>query len=280
MNELITKYTSMLGVEPDVVIPALIGHSISLLSAIIILIVGWTVAGYVRRLVRKVMRKAKMDETLLVFLSNLLRYGILTFTLIAVLAKFGVQTASLIALMGAAGLAIGLALQGSLSHVASGVMIMIFRPFKIGDYVKIGGYAGTVEDIGLFTTELNTVNNLKLVIPNGQWWGDAIINYSTNTTRRIDMVIGIGYADNMDLAIKTLLAVVMKDARVRETPAKPVAAVVNLGESSVDIQMRFWCKGADAIQLQWDMNKAFKEALDKEGVSIPFPQRDVHLVSQ
>ncbi|MDD9919252.1 MAG: mechanosensitive ion channel [Alphaproteobacteria bacterium] len=254
-------------------------YGMSVIGALVILFIGWTASRWARRITLNALTRAKVDLTLARFISSLARYAIMAFTIIAVLSKFGVQTASLIAVMGAAGLAIGLALQGTLSHVAAGVMLLLFRPFKIGDYVEGGGQAGTVEEIGLFATTMNTPDNVRIIIPNSQLWDASIKNYSANTNRRVDWTIGIGYADNIDLAMKAILATLKKDKRIRTTPAEPMVAVSNLGESSVDLTVRVWCKGADFWSIKFDMTKAIKEVLDKEGISIPFPQRDLHIVS-
>jgi small conductance mechanosensitive channel len=253
-------------------------YGLDVIGAIIILFLGWMAASWVKKILLKAMRRAKMDETLARFLSSMARYGVLAFTLVAVLSQFGIQTTSLIAVMGAAGLAIGLAMQGTLSHVAAGVMLLIFRPFKIGDYIDGGGESGTIEEIGLFTTTMNTPQNVRIIIPNSQLWDTSLKNYSSNRQRRLDLTVGIGYGDDINKAFKTILAVVKKDKRALSSPAAPMVAVNGLGESSVDMTIRVWCDREDYWAMKFDLTKAIKEALDKAGISIPFPQRDMHIV--
>jgi small conductance mechanosensitive channel len=253
-------------------------YGLNVVGAIIILFLGWIAAGWTKRILIKAMRRAKMDETLARFLSSMARYGVLAFTIIAVLSQFGIQTTSLIAVMGAAGLAIGLAMQGTLSHVAAGVMLLIFRPFKIGDYIEGGGESGTIEEIGLFSTSMSTPQNVKIIIPNSQLWNSALKNYSANKQRRLDLTIGIGYGDDISKAFKTILAVIKKEKRALSSPAAPMVAVAGLGESSVDLTIRIWCDRDDFWSMKFDLTKAIKEALDKEGLTIPFPQRDLHVV--
>lgn len=261
------------------VTPLAIEYGMNLLGAIIILLVGWKAASWLESTTKKSLMNVKnFDKMLAVFLSNMVRYLVLAFTVMAVLSKFGVQTASLVALLGAAGLAIGLAMQGTLGHIASGVMLLIFRPFTLGDYVEVGGQAGTVQAITLFTTEMTTPDNVQITIPNGQVWDQAVKNYSRNDTRRVDITVGIDYEASMDEAMKTLDAVIKKDKRVLKTPEHQIL-ITNLGDSAVDVTTRIWTKNADYWGLKFDLTKAFKEALDAKGISIPFPQRTMHLVS-
>lgn len=258
-----------------------IEYGLGLAGAIAILIIGRMVSRWVAKTLLKVMTRAKMDETLSRFLSSMAQYAILAFTGIAVLSQFGIQTASLVAVLGAAGLAIGLALQGTLSHVASGVMILIFRPFKIGDYIEAGGTAGTVSDIGLFMTELNTPQNVHIVVPNGQLWDTTLSNYSKNTTRRVDIVMGIDYGDSIDKAMEIMEKVLKSDKRMLSTKGKELQMVVtNLGDSAVEITARAWVKTGDFWSFNFDNTKAIKEAFDKAGISIPFPQQVVHHINQ
>jgi small conductance mechanosensitive channel len=201
---------------------------------------------------------------------------VLAFTIIAVLNRFGVETTSFVAVMGAAGLAIGLALQGTLSSVAAGVMLLFFRPFKVGDYIDAAGIAGTVKKTTLFITEMATPDNVMMVVPNASLWGVPIHNYSTNPTRRLDLTVGIGYDDDMDKAQAALLALVEADARVLKDPA-PMTAITNLGDNAVDVMVRFWCAAGDYWTVKFDLTKAIKASMDAQGISIPYPQRDVHL---
>ena len=254
-----------------------IAHGLKAVAAIVILILGWTAARWLSKIALKAMRKAKLDETLARFLSSLVRYAVLAFTIIAVMAQFGIQTTSLVALLGAVGLAIGLSLQGTLSHVASGVMLLIFRPFSIGDYIQAGGEAGTVSEIGLFNTILNTPQNVKVIVPNSRIWDASIHNFSAHKTRRLDITVGIAYEDSIDAAMKVLNSLISKEKRIQKDP-EPAVIVTGLGDSSVNIQMRLWVKGSDYWPVNFDMTKAVKDTFDKEGISIPYPQRTVHMV--
>lgn len=247
---------------------------INAVKAILVLIVGWILSGIVARMIRRrVEASPKIDDTLGSFAASLAKYIILLITVIAVLQLFGIQATSLVAILGAASLAIGLALQGTLSDLAAGVMLIFFRPYKLGQYVDIGGTSGTVKDINLFMTELATPDNVQILMPNGKAWGAIITNYSTHTTRRCDFVFGIDYADDIDKAIQIILDLAEKDERVHSDPA-PWVRVTNLGDSSVDLGVRLWCKADDYWNLKFDMTKRVKEAFDAGGVSIPFP----HLV--
>jgi small conductance mechanosensitive channel len=206
-----------------------------------------------------------------------LRYLILTLTVLAVLSEFGVQTASLITVFGAASLAIGLALQGTLGNLAAGVMLLFFRPFRVGDYVEAGGHAGTVKAVDLFMTEFATPDNVRILVPNGQIWGGSVVNYSHHETRRVDLTVGIDYGDDIDKAFATVRKAIAADARVHAEP-EPLVAVAELADNSVNIVIRVWCDAGDYWPLKFDLTKALKEALDKAGISIPFPQRVVHMV--
>ena len=198
--------------------------------------------------------------------------------MIAVLSQFGVETTSFIAVLGAAGLAVGLALQGTLSNVAAGVMLLLFRPFKIGDYIEGGGLAGTVKSISLFVTELATPDNVQIIAPNSQLWGSAIKNYSFHPTRRVEILIGIAYEDDIDKALAAIVDEVKKDSRVLADPA-PMAAVTGLGDSSVNFTVRVWCNAADFWALKFDLTKKLKNRMDAENITIPYPQRTVHTVA-
>ncbi len=254
-------------------------YGLDVVGGIIILIIGWMVAGWASRTVEKLMGKSgRVDETLRKFFASIVRYAVIIFTIIAVLSQFGVETTSFIAVMGAMGLAIGLALQGTLGHVASGVMLLLFRPFKIGDFIDGGGVTGTVEAISLFTTTMNTPDNVHIIVPNGQLWDTAIKNFSHNANRRVDMVMGIGYGDSIDAAMKAILEIAEADSRIHKDPA-PMVAVGELADSSVNIIVRVWCSAGDYWGVKFDMTKAMKERFDSDGISIPFPQRDVHLIN-
>ncbi|MCB2099890.1 MAG: mechanosensitive ion channel [Rhodobacterales bacterium] len=261
----------------DLIVSIVTTYGLSVIGAIAILIIGWIAAGWVRSGVTKALKRVKgVDDMLTGFFASMARYAVLAFTIIAVLDQFGVETTSLIAVFGAAGLAIGLALQGTLSNVAAGVMLLLFRPFKVGDYIDGGGVAGTVKDVGLFITEFSTPDNVKIIVPNSQLWGASIKNFSANPTRRVDFVFGIGYGDDIDKAMAVIRQVAEADARVHKDP-EPFIVVGNLGDSSVDLTTRLWCNAGDYWGVKFDVTKAVKQAFDREGVSIPFPQRDVHL---
>ena len=255
-------------------------YGMRVIGAIFILIIGWFIAGRVSKYVERMFSRMKrVDPTLSQFFSSIARYAVLAFTLIAVLNQFGVQTASLIAVLGAAGLAIGLALQGTLSHVASGVLLLIFRPFKVGDFIEVSGHMGTVKRLSLFMTELAMVDNVQILIPNGKVWDQAMKNYSANPTRRMEFILGIGYGDDMDKAIKAVQGVLKKEKRLLDDPA-PFVAVNSLGDSSVNLVIRAWAKKEDFWDTKFTIQKQLKEAMDKAGIEIPFPQRTVHLINE
>ncbi len=253
-------------------------YGLSVVGAIVILVVGFVIAGWVRKSVNSALSKVqRVDETLRGFFSSLAYYAVVIFTVIAVLSQFGVETTSFIAVLGAAGLAIGLALQGTLSNVAAGVMLLLFRPFKVGDYIEGGGLAGTVKSISLFVTELATPDNVQIIVPNAQLWGSAIKNYSFHPTRRLDIAIGIAYEDDVEKALVAIVDESKKDSRVMADPA-PMAAVTDLGDSSVNFTVRVWCNAADFWGLKFDLTKNLKKRMDAEGITIPYPQRTVHSV--
>jgi small conductance mechanosensitive channel len=255
----------------------IVTYGLSVVGAIVILVVGLYLSGWAARAVeRGLLRTGKVDATLGQFFGSLVKYVVVAFTVIAVLSEFGVQTASLIAVFGAAGLAVGLALQGTLSNVAAGVMLLLFRSFKVGDYIDGGGVAGTVEVISLFTTELATPDNVQIIVPNGQLWGASIRNYSFHPTRRVDYLIGISYGDDIDKAMATIRRVSEADARVHKDP-EPFVAVGELADSSVNLVVRLWVDAADYWGVKFDLTKAYKEALEADGITIPFPQQDVHM---
>ena len=242
----------------------------------VILIVGFFVAGFERRrIVRLADSSRHFDQTMGGFLANLARYGILTLTVIFVLQQFGFQTTSLVALLGAAGLAIGLALQGVLSGVASGVMLVVFRPIKIGDFVEVNGYSGTVKDISIFTTELATLDNVQVIIPNTDVWSNSIKNFSVYDTRRAEWEFGVSYSADLKKAEEILRETILKEPRALPDPA-PFVQVNNLGDSSVDFLVRVWVPASDYFQFQADMKRAVKEAFDAAGIEIPFPTQTVY----
>ncbi len=262
---------------PEIVEP-IIALALNVLAAATILVLGWVVAGWVERTVRTVTaRSPKVDATLAGVAARLLRALVLVFTLIAVLDRFGLQTTSLVALIGAAGLAIGLSLQGALANVAAGVLVLSLRPFKVGDAVLVNGTAGMVEDIGLFITKLRTFEGVVVYMPNGSIWGNDVQNFSQARSRRADLTFGIGYGDDMGEAIRAIRAVLAEDERVLAEP-EPMVVVDALGDSSVDLLCRFWTAPADLFTTRWAVTQAVKARFDAEGISIPFPQRDVHVI--
>lgn len=249
---------------------------LKVIGAVALLIIGRMIAGILRKITRRALENADVDPTLVPFLSKLAYYFVLIVVVIAVLGVFGVQTASLVAVLGAAGLAVGLALQGTLSNFAAGVMLLFFRPFKLGDFIDAGGTTGSVEEIGVFATTLKSPDNVKIVVPNSQVYGQTIKNFNGFDTRRVDMEIGISYDDDIPKAMEVIRGIVAADSRVLQEP-EPVIAVSNLGDSSVDIVVRPWCAGSDYWALRWDLNQRIKEGLEAAGCSIPYPQTDVHL---
>ena len=261
----------------DQVIEIVTIYGIDVIGALAILILGWMIAGWIRSAVDKSLIKVpNMDGTLRPFLSNLVRWIVLAFVIVAVLNQFGVETTSMIAVIGAAGLAIGLALQGTLSNVASGVMLLILRPFKVGDFISSGSLSGTVVEIGLFTSELKTGDGIYIMAPNSQIWNTTITNFSRNSIRRIDIVVGVAYDDDLDVAQKALQSLMDGQALVLKNPASETM-IKSLGDSSVNINMRCWVNTADYWDAFWALNKGAKAAVESAGCSIPFPQRDVHL---
>jgi small conductance mechanosensitive channel len=226
----------------------------------------------------KAMQKGDMDITLRRFVANLARMLLMLFVIIAAIHQLGIQTASLIALLGAAGLAVGLALQGSLSNFAAGVLIVLFRPYKVGDWIEGGGVSGAVEEVQILTTVLKTGDNKRVIIPNSQIMGTTITNYSANETRRVDLVVGVSYGDDLDKVRTELEGLVAADERVLKDPAVTIA-VSELADSSVNFVLRPWVKTADYWGVYFDLTEAIKKRFDEVGISIPFPQRDVHIHS-
>ena len=247
----------------------------NLAGAIAILVLGFVIAGWVSRRIRRLgAAHEELDDTLFNFLGNISRYIIIGFAFLFVLNTFGVQTTSFVAVIGAAGLAIGLALQGTLSNVAAGVMIILFRPIKLGDFVVINGQMGTVKDITLNFTELASTGNHQVIIPNAVVWGNTIENYSVYPTRRAEWTFGVGYGVNLKQAEEVIREVITADPRSHAEP-EPFIQVNNLGASSVDFLVRVWCDSDDYFAYQADMKRAVKEALDTAGVDIPFPTTTV-----
>jgi small conductance mechanosensitive channel len=251
-------------------------YGLKIVAAIIVFVVGRWVAKVLRNLVESMMTRAKVDKTLVRFVGNLTYIALIAIVIIAALNQLGIQTTSFIAIIGAAGLAVGLALQGSLANFAAGVLMIIFRPFKVGDYVEGGGTAGTVETIGIFTTHLISPDNKEIIVPNAKMTGDNIVNYSAKDTRRLDLIFGVSYSDDLQKVKDVLLDILKSDNRILQDPA-PTIGVLELGDSSVNFAVRPWVKGSDYWPLFFDLKEKIKERFDAESISIPFPQQDVHL---
>ncbi len=247
-----------------------------ILGAVVIFVAGRLLAGFFANLVGRLMDKSRADSTLTGFVKNLTRISLLVFTVIAALGALGVETTSLIAVIGAAGLAVGFALQSSLSNIASGIMLVVFHPFKVGNYINAGGTSGVVEEIHIFNTILRTFDNRKIIVPNSRITAENITNYSAKETRRIDLEFSISYNDDLKLTRTMLEKIVKADGRILEDPA-PEIGVLKLGESSVDFFVRPWVKASDYWPVKCDLLEKVKLTFDDEGISIPFPQRDVHL---
>lgn len=243
--------------------------------ALAIFIIGRMVVSTVVGVTQKFMRNRGMDEILVRFLCSILRWVLLLFVVVAALSQLGIDTTSLVALLGAAGLAIGLSLQNSLSNLASGVLLIIFRPFTKGDFVEVAGTAGSVEAISIFTTKLITPDNKEIIVPNGAVLGNNITNYSARPTRRVDMVFGISYDDDIRKAKELLEQIVAADDRVLAEPA-PVVALGELADSSVNFLVRPWVNSADFWAVKWDITEAVKLKFDEADITIPYPQMDVH----
>ncbi|MDH3550245.1 MAG: mechanosensitive ion channel [Gammaproteobacteria bacterium] len=250
--------------------------AINVAIAIAIFYVGKLVVSLIVRGMRKVMRRQEVDQTLETFVCNLVRIILMVVVIIAAIGQIGIQTTSFIAIFGAAGLAVGLALQGSLSNFAAGVLIVLFRPYKVGDFVEAAGIAGVVEQVQILTTILKTGDNKQIIVPNGQIMDSIITNYSANDKRRVDMVVGVSYDDDLDKVRSTIEELVAADERILAEPACTIA-VSALADSSVNFVVRPWVNTADYWGVMFDLTEAIKKRFDKEGISFPFPQQDVHL---
>ncbi|TPJ73796.1 mechanosensitive ion channel domain-containing protein [Mesorhizobium sp. B2-7-1] len=252
----------------------IVSYSFSAIGAVILLIVGYFVAGVAERSISAGLGHIHgFDATLRHFFSKIVRYAILILVTIMVLGQFGVQTASIIAAIGAIGLAIGLALQGTLQNIAAGIMLLALRPFRIGEYVEVGSIAGTIEEIGLFATKLRSVDGVYVLAPNSTLWNQPVRNFSRNGVRRTDVTLSIGSWNDIDRAQKTLLAIAGTEKRIRREPA-PIAFVAGLGDS-VSLTLRYWTSAGDYFPTQIDMTKRAKQAFDSEGISIPLPPPEV-----
>ena len=249
------------------------------LIALVIFYVGRMIARLVTKGLRNVMQSQNVDKILETFVCNLAYWALMIFVIIAAINQIGVQTTSLIAVMGAAGLAVGLALQGSLANFAAGVLIVMFRPYRVGDFVEAAGISGVVLQVQILTTILKTGDNKQIIVPNGQVWGSSVVNYSFHDTRRCDIALGIAYEDDIGKAMAAIETVIKADSRANADP-EPMVAVAELADSSVNFTVRIWCAAGDYWGLKFDMTRALKEKMDSEGISIPYPQQTVHMIQQ
>ncbi|MFT4588533.1 MAG: small conductance mechanosensitive channel [Candidatus Binatia bacterium] len=263
-------------IDPEKLQAMLVEWGINIIAALVIFIIGKWVAGMIRKTFEGVLTKRNVDKTIVSFLGNLGYMLLLTLVTLMAVGKLGVNTTSFVAVIGAAGLAIGLALQGSLSNFANGVMLIIFRPFKAGDFIEAGGAAGVVEEIQVFCTKMRTGDNKQIIIPNSAVMGGKIVNFSTKETRRVDLVFGIGYDDDLRKAKDILKAVLAGDERILKDP-ESLVAVSELGESSVNFVVRAWVKTDDYWDVHFHLLETVKLRFDDEGITIPFPQQDVHM---
>jgi len=274
MQELLEKF------DINQYLPGAIEWAINILLAIVILLLGFWIAKRVYRAITDLSQKNKrLDDTLLRFLGSFARYVILAFVFIAVLNRFGVQTASIIALLGAAGLAVGLALQGAMTNLAAGVMLLIFRPYKVGDFIEAAGRFGCVTEIDMFTTVLQTFDNQQIIVPNSKIWGEQIINHSHYEVRGVDMHFGIAYDENIDAAREVIEGVIGSHPHILKDP-EPFIEVETLNDSSVDFLVRPFCEGEHYFDVLYSVPEQVKKALDENNIEIPFPHRKVIVVNQ
>ncbi|MBX7536329.1 mechanosensitive ion channel [Qipengyuania sp. GH1] len=260
---------------PEQVLVWLQLHMMEIAGAFAVLIIGLLAAKILSSWVERALtRSPRFDPTVAQFLSNLVKYALWALVIVTVLTQFGVETTSILAALGGMALAVGLALQGTLSNVASGVMILVQRPFKVGEAISAGSVTGTVQQIGLFTTELKQFDGLFVMVPNSELWNQAIVNFHRHPIRRFELIVGIGYNDSMEQARNELLAMAAADERVLADP-EPVAFVASLDDSSVGIGLRVWCTTGDYVAVGWDLTEKVKARFDDVGISIPFPQREV-----
>lgn len=251
-------------------------YGLNVLSAVAILVLGRLAASWVRKIIRRLMTRRDADRTLIGFVCTLCYAGMMAFVIIAAVSKLGVQTASFVAVLASAGLAVGLALQGSLSNFAAGVLLVVFKPFRAGDYIEGGGTSGTVEEISIFTTVLSTADNKKVIVPNSKMMGDNIVNFTARDLRRLDLVVGVSYGDDIDRVKRVILDVLAAEPRVlREPPA--FTGLLEMADSSLRFAVRPWVRTEDYWSVWFDLNEALKQRFDVEGITIPFPQTDVHI---
>ena len=251
-------------------------YGLKILAAVLILVIGRFVAILLKKVIHKLLKRSKVEETLVSFITSISYVAMMAFIIIAALGQLGIQTASFVVVLGAAGLAVGLALQGSLSNFAAGLLMIIFKPFKAGDFIEAGGSAGVVEEIGIFTTVLKTPDNKQVIIPNSGVTGGNITNFSAKDQRRVDIVAGVSYKDDLDKVRRVLEQILSEDERILKDPA-PMIGVLALADSSVNFAVRSWVKTENYWNVFFDTQEKIKKRFDAEGISIPFPQQDVHL---
>ncbi len=260
----------------DSAVPLVTTYGMRIIGAVLILIIGRILSNILGSLVSKALTKGKLEPSLVGFLVSLTKIAVIVFSVIAALAKFGVETTSFVAVLGAVGFAVGFALQGSLANFAAGVMILLFKPIKVGDLVETSGFLGTISEIGLFVTIMDTLDNRRIIIPNGKLTSDVINNVNANGLRRVDMTAGISYDDDMNLAKRLCMEVLEKHPHVLKEPA-PAVAISEMGDSSVNLVVRPWTHPDYYWDVHFDVTQGIKEAFDANGISIPFPQQDVHM---
>lgn len=266
-------------ISTDKLVELVQNYGLPLVWAIIVFIVGRIVARIITKVVAKMMTKSNIDETLVKFTKTVVYVALMIFVILAALGKLGIETTSFAAILAAAGLAIGLSLQGTLSNFASGFMLILFRPFKVGDFVEAGGVSGVVEEIQIFSTKMRSGDNKEITVPNGQIIGSTITNYSAKETRRVDLVIGVGYNDDLKKVRAVLEDILAKDERVLKDPA-PTIGVAELADSSVNFVVRPWVKSGDYWPVLFDTQETVKLRFDAEGISIPYPQQDLHIIKE
>lgn len=252
-------------------------YALPLVWAIVIFVIGKIVARVISNVVAKMMIASKVDETLVKFTKSIIYIGLMAFVILAALGKLGIETTSFAAIIAAAGLAIGLSLQGTLGNLAAGVMLILFRPFKVGDFVEAGGVSGSIEEIQIFSTKMKSPDNKEITVPNGQIIDGTITNFSAKATRRIDMVVGVGYNDDLKKVRTVLEDILSKDDRVLKDPAVTIG-VLELGDNSVNFAVRPWVRTSDYWPTYFDLHEEVKVRFDAEGISIPYPQRDIHII--
>lgn len=266
-------------ISADKLVDLIQSYGLPLIWAIIVFVVGRIAARIISNVVVKMMQKSKVDETLVKFTKTVVYVALMIFVILAALGKLGIETTSFAAILAAAGLAIGLSLQGTLGNFASGFMLILFRPFKVGDFVEAGGVSGIIEEIQIFSTKLRSGDNKEITVPNGQIVGTTITNYSAKETRRVDMVVGVSYSDDLKKVRAVLEDILNNDERILKDPA-PTIGVSELADSSVNFVVRPWVKSADYWSVLFDTQETVKVRFDDEGISIPFPQHDLHIVKE